>query len=62
MVWAVLVEEIRSSCNEFAQLYSQMEGLVFGLLVGVEGVFHSEMRVWKQEFKVLSNSCLSMRK
>lgn len=49
-VWAVLLGEILSCCNEeFAQLYSQMGGLVSGLLVGVEGIFHSEMGVWEQD-------------
>jgi len=50
MIWAVLLWEILSCCNEeLAQLYSEMGGLVFGLLVDVEGIFHSEMGVCEQD-------------
>lgn len=50
MVLAVLLGEILSCCNEeFAELHSEMGGHVFGLLVGVEGIFHSGMGVWEQD-------------
>lgn len=46
----MLLGEIISRCDEeFAQLYSEMGGLVFGLLVDVEALFHSEMGIWEQD-------------
>lgn len=49
MVRAALLGKSSPAAEGFAQLYSQVRGLGFGLLVGAEEIFHGEVAAWQQD-------------